>query len=72
MFEASLVAASCNKTEAPVAPSEDKLPIELSLSLQTKATDASFENGDKIGVYVTYNGYLDAYDNYVNNAGYTL
>lgn len=72
MFAASLVAASCNKAEAPVAPSEDKLPIELSLSLQTKATDASFENGDKIGVYVTYNGYLDAYDNYVNNAGYTL
>ena len=32
----------------------------------------SFENGDKIGVYVTYNGYLDAYENYVNNEGYTL
>ena len=72
MFAVSLVAASCNKAETPVAPSEDKLPIELSLSLQTKATDAAFENGDKIGVYVTYNGYLDAYDNYVNNAGFTL
>lgn len=72
MFAATVAAASCNKAEALVASSEDKLPIELSLSLQTKATDASFENGDKIGVYVTYNGYLDAYKNYVDNAGYTL
>lgn len=72
MIAASLAASSCNKAEAPVAPSEDKLPIELSLSLQTKATDAAFENGDKIGVYVTYNGHLDAYKNYVDNAGYTL
>ena len=72
IIAASLAAASCNKTESPVSPSEDKLPIELSLSLQTKATDASFENGDKIGVYVTYNGYLDAYENYVDNAGFSL
>lgn len=72
MLAASVAAASCSKAESPAAPSEDKLPIELSLSLQTKVTDAAFENGDKIGVYVTYNGYLDAYDNYVNNAGFTL
>ena len=72
MIAASLAASSCNKTENPVAPVEDRLPIELSLSLQTKATDAAFENGDKIGVYVTYDGYLDAYENYVDNAGFTL
>ena len=72
MIAASLAASSCNKAENPVAPVEDRLPIELSLSLQTKATDAAFENGDKIGVYVTYHGYLDAYENYVDNAGFTL
>ena len=72
MIAASLAASSCNKAENPVAPVEDRLPIELSLSLQTKATDAAFENGDKIGVYVTYDGYLDAYENYVDNAGFTL
>ena len=72
MIASSIAAASCNKAENPVAPVEDRLPIELSLSLQTKATDAAFENGDKIGVYVTYDGYLDAYENYVDNAGFTL
>jgi hypothetical protein len=72
MLAASMAAVSCNKDQAPVDQAEDRLPIQLSLSLQTKVTDATFENDDKIGVYVTYNGALDPYNNYVDNTGYTL
>ena len=72
MLAASMAAMSCDKDQSPVEQTEDRLPIQLSLSLQTKVTDATFESGDKIGVYVTYNGALDPYNNYVDNEGYTL
>ena len=68
--------ASCQKEqplqEQTSAPAEDRLPIELSLNLVSKATDASYENGDKIGVYVSYQTSLAPSGNYVNNKAFTL
>ena len=64
--------ASCQKETSDLVQNEEKLPIQLSLSLQTKATDAGYENGDKIGVYVSYEAALAANGNYVDNKGFTM
>lgn len=67
---AILSALACTKQE-PTA-STDRLPIELSLSVQTKATDAAYENGDNVGIYVSYESALAASSNYVDNKKFTL
>lgn len=64
--------ASCQKETSDLVQNEEKLPIQLSLSLQTKATDAGYENGDKIGIYVSYEAALAANGNYVDNKGFTM
>ena len=64
--------ASCQKEPSDAAQKEDKMPIQLSLSLQSKVTDAGYENGDKIGVYVSYEATLAPSGNYVDNKGFTL
>jgi hypothetical protein len=71
---AAMIAAltSCQKETSDVVSSEEKLPIQLSLSLQTKVNDAGYENGDKIGVYVSYDAELAASGNYVDNKGFTM
>lgn len=67
---AILSALACTKQE-PTA-STDRLPIELALSVQTKATDAAYENGDNVGIYVSYESALAASSNYVDNKKFTL
>lgn len=72
---ASLLAfVSCQKGDGAgqVSLDGDRLPIQLSLSLQTKATDAGYENGDKIGVYVSYQNGLEPSGNYLDNVGFSL
>ena len=65
---------SCNKNNiAPISPvptPEDKLPINL--SVDTKATEASYEAGDKVGIYVSYEDALTASGNYLDNNCFTL
>ena len=63
---------SCQKETSELAQNDEKMPIQLSLSLQTKVTDAGYENGDKIGVYVSYDAALAASGNYVDNKGFTM
>ena len=51
-----VLAASCAQKEGPAAP-EERMPIKLSLDLNTKVTDTYFESGDAVGIYVVgYNG----------------
>lgn len=49
--------------ENEVEASSERIPIRISLSPQSRATDDSFENGDKVGLYVS---------NYSNSAPSTL
>ena len=37
---------SCQKETSELAQNDEKMPIQLSLSLQTKVTDAGYENGN--------------------------
>ena len=67
---AILSALACTKQEP--SASTDRLPIELALSVQTKATDAAYENGDNVGIYVSYESALAASSNYVDNKKFTL
>jgi hypothetical protein len=68
---------SCDKKiEGPVPPPEpqpeEKLPINIALSVATKATDAAYESGDKVGIYVSYADALDSSNNYLDNQCFTL
>ena len=68
---------SCDKKiEGPVTPPEpqpeEKLPINIALSVATKATDAAYESGDMVGIYVSYADALDSSNNYLDNQCFTL
>ena len=61
---------SCKKIDGPVTPNVDPVVINLSLSVsspEVKATDNSFEEGDQIGLYVSYDGDLKEQGNYSDN-----
>lgn len=73
---AVMLFASCSKNStkgdepAPVEPT--KIPIDVSMGVWTRATDTSYESGDKVGIYVVnYNGStagtLQSSGNHVNN-----
>ena len=64
---------SCTKQEIPV---DERIPINISVDQLTKVNDQSYEDCDKIGVFVVnYNnstpGDLDVSGNHVNNIGFT-
>lgn len=67
---------SVNETEPPTPPSE-KLPINISTSVSSRATDLAFEVGDKIGLYVVNHNAdgsaaaLKVSGNHVDNMQYT-
>lgn len=66
---------SCNKIDGPVNPNVDPVVINLSLTVnspEVKATDNSFEDGDQIGLYVSYDGDLKEQGNYSDNRKYTF
>ena len=69
---AVLSVIACTKQETLAPQQKDQLPIELSLSVQTKATDAAYENGDNVGIYVSYESALAASSNYIDNKKFTL
>lgn len=67
---------SCSKNFVET-PFEEKLPINISVDVQTRANDTTFESGDTVGIYVvnydgTTAGTLTSAENYVNNACFTL
>lgn len=67
---------SCTKSE-DVIPDAGKLPINISIGQQTRANDTTYENGDKVGIYVVnYNGAtagtLATSGNQVDNAQFTF
>lgn len=67
---------SVNETVTPTPPSE-KLPINISTSVSSRATDLAFEVGDKIGLYVVNHNAdgsaaaLQVSGNHVDNMQYT-
>ena len=66
---------SCSENQKIITHAE-KLPINISVSQQTRANDDAFENGDNIGLYVVnYNGStagsLAPSGNQVNNSQFT-
>ena len=67
---------SVNETIPPTPPSE-KLPINISTSVSSRATDLAFEVGDKIGLYVVNHNAdgsaaaLQVSGNHVDNMQYT-
>lgn len=79
---AALLLCGCKKSNpdpTPTPPSADqvKIPITLSTSIGTKATDAAFEADDRVGIYaVNYidgtAGTLSNSDNHLNNTRFTF
>lgn len=72
-----LALVSCKKNNVdPIVPPapvpEEKVPIKIALSVETKATDAAYEDGDKVGVYVSYEDALAASGSYLDNKAFTL
>lgn len=67
---------SVNETVLPTPPSE-KLPINISTSVSSRATDLAFEVGDRIGLYVVNHNAdgsaaaLQVSGNHVDNMQYT-
>lgn len=57
LIAAVVALAACQKT-APVQPIENQaMPVNLSMGLETKVSDTSFDQGDKVAVYmVNYAG----------------
>ena len=71
----TLLWEGCKKIENPPVPVVDPVQISLSLTVnapQVKATDNSFEEGDQIGLYVSYDGDLKEQGNYSDNRKYTF
>lgn len=68
---AAMVSCSDNLENAPATPEADKLPINISTTL-TRATDAAFEAGDKVGIFVVNEpNTLATSGNHVDNMGFT-
>ena len=66
--------ASCSNENEPVSANQGKklMTFECSIDNNTRATDTSFESGDKIGVYVVKAGELiQPAGNEVNNESFT-
>lgn len=60
IFATVMFSVSCqknNESAKPDTPSEERLKINLSMSVDTKVTDTYYETGDQVGIYVVkYNG----------------
>ena len=64
---------SCTKQEIPT---DERIPINIAVGQQTKANDSSFDNGDKVGIYVVnytdgIAGSLKSSENHIDNTGFT-
>lgn len=68
---AAMVSCSNNVEDVPTTPETDKLPINISTTL-TRATDAGYEAGDKVGIFVVNEpNTLATSGNHVDNMGFT-
>lgn len=73
------LASSCGQdgsNETVINPEVEKIPIQIATNIATRVTDASFESGDKVGVYVVNqengnSGALASSGNHVDNMGFT-
>lgn len=72
----AMMLCSCSKSgnneEIPLPVKPTKIPINVSMGVWTRATDTSYESGDKVGIYVVnYNGStagtLQSSGNHVDN-----
>lgn len=66
---------SCTQEET--VPEFDKIPINISMGIQSRANDATYENGDEVGIYVVNHngstgGVLNNQDYQVNNMRFTF
>ena len=79
---ATMMIVSCSKTEGvetpqPSTPEEpSKIPINVGMNVWTRVTDSSFEQNDKVGIYVVNfdganAGTLVNSGNHVDNTGFT-
>ena len=66
-----LALAACQKSGDKKEISHSDIPIRLSVGFDTKATDTTFEEGDQIGVFVSYSASLEATGAYVANKKFT-
>ena len=66
----ALTAVACQKN-VEKSQNNSLLPIRLSVGLETKATDTAYEEGDQIGVFVSYSASLEATGAYVANKKFT-
>jgi hypothetical protein len=67
----ALALASCgeNDVDEPTPPTPSTSQTEVKIA--TRATDATFEDNDEIGVFMAYGGAFQSSDNYLNNIKYT-
>lgn len=63
------IVAACGRE---TGPDNSPLPIRIETDIETRVTDDSFDNGDKVGIYIVCpTGELAATGNYVDNAAFT-
>lgn len=73
------LASGCSQdgsNETVINPEVEKIPIQISTNIATRVADASFESGDKVGIYVVNqedgsSGALVSSGNHVDNMGFT-
>ena len=79
LFVAAIAAlASCQKSEVenpspvvPQEPTEERIPMNFSLDVQTKVSDTYFDNGDEVGIYVVRHEEWNWGEAYLNDNGNT-
>ncbi|MBQ9410375.1 MAG: fimbrillin family protein [Bacteroidales bacterium] len=75
---AVMLVAACGKTPSSPTPSgqeqaPEKIPINISISPVSKATDTAYESGDKVGLYVVNSGSaLSNTGNHADNVAFTF
>lgn len=69
---AAMVSCSENIENTPTIPETEKLPINISTTIFTRATDSAYEAGDKVGIFVVNEpNVLKASGNHIDNMGFT-
>ena len=62
---------ACEK-DVEAVPEEERMPVNISLSVETKVSDQQYEAGDAIGLYMVYASDLVSNGNYVDNHRYVM
>lgn len=67
MAALTLALAACNSDENPPAGNDDRVAIQVSSGIQTRAHDAQWDENDAIGIFMLQTG-TTTVDNYVNSS----